>query len=180
MRAWPRPADAPGRGLDAASRPSPARIFAGVFAAVPGKDLAGGLHGRPRQGSCRGSSSSGSYVDSQAFGLHKDLHATTQAPLSLGLNVVDGVRTLRLKGGDFAGVGQVAPARLLPGLCRPPGKGVAGGSHFAPFALHASGLTVALAVSYLCFFCLAKHGHRRGYDYPCTSKGVQKAPTFVH
>ena len=113
------PADAPGKGLAGVFRTSLARILPGVF-------------GRPRQGSCRGSLSSGSYLDLQAFGLHKDLHATTQAPLILGLDAVDGVRVLRLKGGGLAGVGQVAPARLLPGLCRPPRQGCCRGKPVLP------------------------------------------------
>ena len=33
----------------------------------------------------------------------------------LGLNVVDGVRALSLKGDGLAGAVQVAPARVLPG-----------------------------------------------------------------
>ena len=73
-----------------ASQTSPARILLGT--------LPSGLH-----------------EDLHATSLHKDLHATMHAPPSLGLDVVDGVRTLRLKGGGLAGVGQVAPARLLPG-----------------------------------------------------------------
>ena len=52
-----------GVGLTVALQMSPARV-------LPGS------RGRPRQESCRGSSSSGSYLVLQAFGLHKDLHTT--------------------------------------------------------------------------------------------------------
>ena len=61
-----------------------------------------------------------------------------------------------------------------------PSKGVAEGSPSCPFAHHASGLSTALAVTYLCFFCLAKHGRRRGYDCPCTSKRGTERPLLVY
>ena len=48
-----------------------------------------------------------------------------------------------------AGIGQVAPARLLPGPRRPPRQGSRWGSPPRPFALCVYGLGVALPV--LCF-----------------------------
>src|SRR4051812_9569419 len=88
----------------------------------------------------------------------------------------DGVRTLRLKGGGLAGVGQVAPARVLPGLCRPPLQGSCRGDPPRPFALHASGWSSASVALYLPFLSPAKPDRRR--NCPCTSKGVQKGPYF--
>ena len=146
----------------------PARVFAGP-------------RGRPRQDPCRGSSSSGSYLDSQAFGLHKDLHATTQAPLSLGLDAVDGVSTLSLKGGSLAGISQVAPARLLPGLCRPSRQGCCRGKSILP-----------LCSSCLWLECCFWQPHSFPSSTPPSMvagvattalaqvKGYRKAPTFVH
>ena len=56
---------------------------------VPGKDLAWASQ----------TSSTRILLGTLSSGLHKDLHATTLEPLGLGLNVVDGVRALNLKGG---------------------------------------------------------------------------------
>ena len=129
---WPRgclrqgPCRGPGKGLAAASWASPARV------------LPGGSHGYPRQGSCRGSSSSDSHLVLYVLGLHKDRRRFP----SFGSNVVEGVGTLRLKGGSPAGVGQVAPARFLPGLWRPPRQGPCRGSSPRPSALRVSGLAL--------------------------------------
>ena len=99
---------------------------------------------------------------------------------ALVLTFVDGIITLRLKGAGLAGVGQVAPARLLPGLCRPPRQGSCWRNPPCPFALYASGLSAASAALYLPFLYPAKPGRRRGYDCPCTSKGVQKRPLLLY
>ena len=61
---------------------------------------------------------------------------------SLGSKVVDGVVTLGLKGGGSAGIGQVAPARFLPGLWRPPRQGPWWGSSHRPSTLRVSGLVL--------------------------------------
>ena len=134
-----------GEGLTAAPRMSSARALPGTrqgscrgVVGVPVKGLAGGSRGYLRQGSCRGSSSSDSHLVLYVLGLHKDRRRF----LSFGSNVVEGVGTLRLKGGSPAGIGQVAPARFLPGLWRPPRQGPCRGSSPCPSALHVSGLAL--------------------------------------
>src|SRR3954469_22071605 len=83
------------------------------------------------------------------------------------------------------GVGRAATARVLPGLLKPPpGKDLAGGVRFVPFALCGLGLGVVLlllssglTLAYLP--CRAWCGGARGSDCPCTVIGVQKAyPPF--
>ena len=54
-------------------------------------------------------------VGVSSSGFYKGLQATTCMPLGLGLNVVDGVRALNLKGDGLAGASQTIPARILPG-----------------------------------------------------------------
>src|SRR3954468_2347743 len=90
------------------------------------------------------------------------------------------------------GVGRAATARVLPGLLKPPpGKDLAGGVRFIPFALCGLGLGVVLLLSSFGLTlahlpCLAQCGGARGSDCPCTVIGVQKVypsfctPTFVH
>ena len=56
-------------------------------------------------------------------GLQKDLHTTMQTPLGLGLDIVDGVRALNLKGGGLVSASQAVPARILPGVHEPPREG---------------------------------------------------------
>ena len=53
-------------------------------------------------------------MDPWAVNLYQDLHATKHAFLDLGLNVVDGVRGLSLKGDGLAGAVQATLARVLP------------------------------------------------------------------
>ena len=60
---------------------------------------------------------------------------------SLGSKVVDGFGTLGIKGGS-AGVGQVAPARFLPGLWTPLRHGPCQGSSPRPSTLCVSGLAL--------------------------------------
>ena len=76
------------------------------------------------------------------------------------------------------GVGRVAAARVLPGLPKlSPGKDLAGGVRFVPFALHGLGLGIGLTLAHLP--CLAWCGGARGSDCPCTVIGVQKVyPSF--
>ena len=83
------------------------------------------------------------------------------------------------------GVGRAATARVMPGLLKPsPGKDLAGGVCFVPFALRGLGLGVVLVL--LSFGltlahlpCLAWCGGARGSDCPCTVIGVQKVyPSF--
>ena len=83
------------------------------------------------------------------------------------------------------GAGRVTAARVLPGLLElSPGKDLAGGVRFVPFALRGLGLGVVLVL--LSFGltlahlpCLAWCGGARGSDCPCTVIGVQKVyPSF--
>ena len=83
------------------------------------------------------------------------------------------------------GAGRVAAVRVLPGLLElSPGKDLAGGVRFVPFALRGLGLGVVLVL--LSFGltlahlpCLAWCGGARGSDCPCTVIGVQKVcPSF--
>ena len=82
------------------------------------------------------------------------------------------------------GAGRVATARVLPGLLElSPGKDLAGGVRFAPFALRALGLGVvvllSLGLTLAHLPCLAWCGGSRGSDCPCTVIGVQKVyPSF--
>ena len=82
------------------------------------------------------------------------------------------------------GVGQAATARVLPGLLElSPGKDLAGGVRFVPFALHGLGLGVVVLLSFGLTLahlpCLAWCGGARGSDCPCTVIGVQKVyPSF--
>src|SRR3954468_596596 len=83
------------------------------------------------------------------------------------------------------GVGRAATARVLPGLLKPPpGKDLAGGVRFLPFALCGLGLGVVLLLSSFGLTlahlpCLAQCGGARGSDCPCTVIGVQKVyPSF--
>ena len=85
------------------------------------------------------------------------------------------------------GAGRVAAARVLPGLLElSPGKDLAGGVRFVPFALRGLGLGVVLVL--LSFGltlahlpCLAWCGGARGSDCPCTVIGVQKVyPLFLY
>ena len=78
-----------GAGLAAALQSSLARLDRGLTV-VPGKGLVGVFV-------------FWSHVDPQAIGLYKDLHATMHASLSLGLDAVDGVKALSLKGDGLAG-----------------------------------------------------------------------------
>ena len=150
--------------LDAAPRMSLARALLGPrqgacrgVVGVPGKGVAGGeSRGYPRQGSCRGSSSSDSHLVLYVLGLHKDRRRFP----SFGSNVVEGVRTLRLKGGSPAGVGQVAPARFLLGLWRPPRQGPCRGISPRPSALCVSDL--ALLWSSCAFAYFASPSMARG------------------
>ena len=132
---------------------------------VPGKGLAGGSHGFPWLGSRRGSSSSGPHLISCVYDLDKDLHATTEAPPEPWFQC-SCWRCLELLGSRAArcaGVGQVAPARLLPGPRRSPRQGSCRGSPPRPSVLCVFGLGIALVV--LCFglspaslLCPAKSG----------------------
>ena len=100
---------------------------------------------------------------------------------SLGPNV-DGVGTLRLKGGGLAGVGQVAPVRFLPGLRRLPRQGSCRGkahlvpSLLAPLSWRCSGSLVSL----LPLLSRQARTQACGRDCPRTSKGVQKGPLLLY
>ena len=85
------------------------------------------------------------------------------------------------------GAGQVAAARVLPGLLeQSPGKDLVGGVRFVPFALR--GLFLGVVLVLLSFGltlahlpCLAWCVGAHGSDCPCTVIGVQKVyPSFVH
>ena len=85
------------------------------------------------------------------------------------------------------GAGRVTAARVLTGLLElSPGKDLAGGVRFVPFALRGLGLGVVLVL--LSFGltlahlpCLAWCGGARGSDCPCTVIGVQKSvPLFLY
>ena len=89
-RVWPRPSDRPRQGLPGALESSPARVLPGLFVFW-------------------------SHVDPWVVNFYVDLHATKHAFSDLGLNVVDGIKALSLKGDGLAGAMQVAPARVLPG-----------------------------------------------------------------
>ena len=79
------------------------------------------------------------------------------------------------------GVGRAAMARVLSGLLEPPpGKDLAGGVRFVPFALCGLGLGVVLlllsfGLTLAHLPCLAQCGGAGGSDCPCTVVGVQKA-----
>ena len=109
-----------------------------------------GSRGSPRQGSRRGSSSSGPPLILYVYDLQKDLHATREVPPEpwfqrswLGRN------PWAQRVACSIGVGQVAPARLLPGPRRPSRHGSCRGSPPRPLDLCVSGLGVALIA--LCF-----------------------------
>ena len=83
------------------------------------------------------------------------------------------------------GAGRVAAARVLPGLLElSPGKDLAGGVRFVPFALRGLGLGVVLVLlsfglTLALLPCLAWCGGIRGSDCPCIVIGVQKVyPSF--
>ena len=82
------------------------------------------------------------------------------------------------------GAGRVAAARVLPGMLElSPGKDLAGGVRFVPFALRGLGLGVVVLLSFGLTLahlpCLAWCGGARGSDCPCTVIGVQKVyPSF--
>ena len=83
------------------------------------------------------------------------------------------------------GVGRAATARILLGLLKPPpGKDLAGGVRFVPFALCGLGLGVVLlllsfGLTLAHLPCLAQCGGACGSDCPCTVIGVQKVyPSF--
>src|SRR3954462_4127699 len=85
------------------------------------------------------------------------------------------------------GVGRAATTRVLPGLLKlPPGKDLAGGVCFVPFALCGLGLGVVLLLSSFGLTsahlpCLAQCGGAHGSDCPCTVIGVQKGvPLFLY
>src|SRR3954466_7478648 len=85
------------------------------------------------------------------------------------------------------GVGRAAAARVWLGLLKlPPGKDLAGGVRFVPFALCGLGLGVVLLLSSFGLTsadlpCLAQCGGARGSDCPCTVIGVQKSvPLFLY
>src|SRR4051812_468782 len=83
------------------------------------------------------------------------------------------------------GVGRAATARVLLGLLKlPPGKDLAGGVRFVPFALSGLGLgNVLLLLSFGLTLahlpCRARCGGARGSDCPCIVIGVKKVyPSF--
>ena len=82
------------------------------------------------------------------------------------------------------GARQVAASRVLPGLLElSPGKDLAGGVRFVPFALCGLGLGVVVLLSFGLTLarlpCLAWCGGARGSNCPCTVIGVQKVyPSF--
>ena len=112
--------------------------------------------------------------------LHKDLHATTRmSPESLPHGGSG------LKGDSLRRCGRAAMARVLPGLLEPPpGKDLAGGVRFVPFALCGLGLGIVLlllsfGLTLAHLPCLAQCGGASGSDCPCTIIGVQKVhPSF--
>ena len=113
-------------------------------AGVPGKDLAGGSCGSPRQGSCRGSLSSNPHLILNIRCFRKDLHASTEVPPKPWPNVVDGVWGRGLKGWLALLVWRAALARVLPGLLRLSRQGPCRGNLLRPFALCGLGLWCCL------------------------------------
>ena len=121
-------------------------------ASVLGKGLAGPparvlswRRGPPRQRSRRGSLSYGPHLILRVHDLDNDLHVTTEV-LPEPWFQCSRWRRLELLGSRVArsaGVGQVAPARLLPGPWRPARQGPCRGSPPCPSALCISGLGVA-------------------------------------
>ena len=98
---------------------------------------------------------------------------------NLGSNVVDGVGTLRLKGGGLAGVGEVASARLFPGLRRLPWQDSCRGKPTLSLCSSHLWLGDALVVLRLRFLCPAKRGHRRAAATAHAQlKGYKKDPYF--
>ena len=146
-----------------------------------------GSRGFPRLGSRRGSSSSGAHLILCVYDLDEDLHATTEVSPEPWFQC-SWLVVLEPAGSRVvcsAGVGQVAPARLLPGPRRPPRQGSCqgGGSPPRPLALCISGLGVASGRLVLSapLLCPAQCGRGRGSSCPYTSRGVKRSgPTFVH
>ena len=170
-----------GVGLVVAPRTSSARALPGPrqgschdTVVVPGKDLVEGL------------------VDSLGKGLAKDhrllilvftkicMPPQRRLPSS-GSNVVEGVGTLRVKGGSPIGTGQVAPARFLSGLRKPPRQGPCRGSPPRPSAFCVSGSAWSSRLMPLLPLPRQAWPGAWGCDCSHTSKGVQiGVPTFVH
>ena len=152
----------------------------------------------PRQGSCRGpcgfpllgfrggSPSSSPHLNSYMYGLDKDLHARGASRALVPTQLL-GSEPVGSRVARSAGVGQVAPARLLPGL-----RGAASARilprestspSFPPalLVLASPWLSCASASLWLPSSALLSVAAARGSDCPCTSKGVKRrAPTFVH
>jgi hypothetical protein len=121
------------------------------LAIVPGKSLAGASQSSPAR-TLLGNPLSGLHEDLHATSLHKDLHATTHVPLSLGLDVVDGVRAFNLKGGVLVSASQVVPARILPGASRAALARILPGLQLV-FCSQVTGLVVVFVVLYLASNC---------------------------
>ena len=148
---------------------------------VPGKGLAGGLVADP----CRGSSSSNPHLILNMSSQRSACHHRGAFP-SPGPTLMTALGAVGSRVARSVGVGQAAPARVLPGLLRLPLQGSCRGNLLRPSALCGLGLGFALII--LSFGltlahlpCSAWCNRGRGSDCPCTGKGVQKcAPLFVH
>ena len=147
-------------------------------AAVPGKALAGGLMVFPGWYLTKGRRLLSAYLILNVFTkIYMPPRGCLPNPCPLG--AVDS-RVI-----CSVGVGRVAAARVLPGLLELfPGKDLAGGVRFVPFALCGLGLGVVLlllsfSLTLAHLPCLAQCGGARGSDCPCTVIGVQKVyPSF--
>ena len=126
------PASVPDKGFDGA----PARALPWLHG-LPRQASCRGSRGFPRLGSRRGSPSSGPHLITYVYDLDEDLRATTEVPpepwFQCGWLVV--LEPAGSRVACSAGIGQVAPARLLPGLRGLPRQGSCRGSPPRPFAL---------------------------------------------
>ena len=118
------------------------------LATIPGESLVGASQSSPAR----------TLLGTLSFSLHKDLHATMQTPLDLGLDIVDGVRALNLKGGGLVGASQTIPARILLGAQ-------------LVFCSLITGSDAILVALHLLPVVPARPRRGHGYNCPCTSKG---------
>ena len=139
----------------------------------------------PRQGSCRGSSSSNPHLILNMSSQRSACHHRGAFP-SPGPTWMMALGTVGSRVARSVGVGRAAPARVLSGPLRLPRQGSCRGNLLRPSALCGLGLGVALVIlgfglTLAHLPCSAWCDRGRGSDCPCTGKGVQKcAPPFVH
>ena len=148
----------------------------------PGKGLAGGSRGYPRQGSRRGSPSSNSHLNlecswsSQRSACHHGGASRALVPMWVMASELLGSRVAAL-----LALGKLPRQGSCRGCGGLPGKGLVGGVHltlllFVFLAWRCSGRLVPLLP-------LPHQAWPGAWGYNClrTSKGVQKGtPTFVH